>query len=70
MRYPLRWVGIVAKVLRAVCVCVCVCVGVCIPHLKTNRPQIRHPHTVLAVSNCIKHDGTSYAVLKHVEAEF
>ncbi len=26
--------------------------------------------TVLAVSNCVEHDGTSYAVLKHVEVEF
>ncbi len=31
----------------------------------------RHPdYTVLAVSNCVKHDGTSYAVLKGVEVEF
>ncbi len=27
-------------------------------------------HTVLAVSNCIGHDGTSYAVLKGAEVEF
>ena len=27
-------------------------------------------HTVLAESNCIGHDGTSYAVLKFVEVEF
>ncbi len=26
--------------------------------------------TVLAVSNCVDHDDTSYAVLKHVEVEF
>ncbi len=26
--------------------------------------------TVLAVSNCVGHDGTSYAVLKHIEVEF
>ncbi len=26
--------------------------------------------TVLAVSNCVRHDGTSYTVLKHVEVEF
>ena len=26
--------------------------------------------TVLAVSNCIGHDSTSYTVLKHVEVEF
>ncbi len=26
--------------------------------------------TVLAVGNCVKHDGTSYAVLKRVEVEF
>ncbi len=27
-------------------------------------------YTVLAVSNCVRHDGTSYAVLKQVEVEF
>ncbi len=27
-------------------------------------------YTVLAVSNCVGHDGTSYAVLKHVEVVF
>ncbi len=27
-------------------------------------------HPVLAVSNCVEHDGTSYAVLKRVGAEF
>ncbi len=27
-------------------------------------------YTVLAISNCVQHDGTSYAVLKHVEMEF
>ncbi len=27
-------------------------------------------HTVLAVSHCVEHDGTSYAVLKHVEVGF
>ncbi len=27
-------------------------------------------HTVPAVSNCVEHDGTSYAVLKRVEVEF
>ncbi len=27
------------------------------------------PSTVLAVSNCVGHDDTSYAVLKHVEVE-
>ncbi len=26
--------------------------------------------TVLTVSNCVGHDGTSYSVLKHVEVEF
>ncbi len=26
--------------------------------------------TVLAVSNCVEHDSTSYAVLKGVEVEF
>ncbi len=29
-----------------------------------------HTYTVLAVSNCVGHDGTSYAVLKRVEVEF
>ncbi len=27
-------------------------------------------HTVLAISNCVGHDSTSYAVLKYVEVEF
>ncbi len=27
-------------------------------------------YTVVAVCNCVGHDGTSYAVLKHVEVEF
>ncbi len=27
-------------------------------------------YTVLAISNCVRLDGTSYAVLKHVEVEF
>ncbi len=31
---------------------------------------VRLRHAVLAVSNCVGHDGTSYAVLKHVEVEF
>ncbi len=26
--------------------------------------------TVLAASNCVEHDGTSYAPLKRIEAEF
>ncbi len=34
-------------------------------HLSTDLPD-----TDLAVSNCVTHDGTSYAVLKRVEAEF
>ncbi len=38
----------------------------------TNRATVavRFCHTVLAVSNCIKHDSTSYTVLKHVAVEF
>ncbi len=33
-------------------------------------PTVDMSSTVLAVSNCVGHDGTPYAVLKHVEAEF
>ncbi len=44
----------------------------------TNKPsqtlhcpsQTRRLYSVLAVSNCVGHDGTSYTVLKRVEVEF
>ncbi len=40
---------------------VCIMLGAKSPMMAT---------TVLAVSNCVRHDGTSYTVLKHVEVEF
>ncbi len=41
-----------------------------VAHLKEERTSQRRSNTVLAVSNCVGHDGTSYVVLKHVEVEF
>ena len=45
---------------------------ICVVLLLSSAPlSVQHKScTVLVVSNCIEHDGTSYAVLKCVELEF